>query len=122
MTTWATWMRRGALVGMLIPALVGGCASKSADSSQPRMLSVGEFARPRTEARMGDSVVAPIAEEVIEPKPDVTAQSAPAAAPSIVAAPAPDLAAPALLRPGEQVVIESVIGEVSGRPIFADEL
>lgn len=112
-----------------------GCAMKPDRTSRTRQVQITEFAQkptanadaPRREATSVANDQSANAPPPATAETEVTAAAGPdSAEPSPDSSPPPP---PAPIRRGEQlvnagdmVVIDSVIGQVSGRPIFADEL
>lgn len=107
------------MMSMATAASIGGCASGGgAEPATGRVVSVQEFStspaasRERPATKPQDSAI--------------TASTAMAATSTSVPAttasnPTSATAAARPLEPGEETVVESVVGQVSGRPIFADE-
>jgi hypothetical protein len=96
-----------------------GCAAKPQQEPDVRTVSLADFAKPVassfTTAPDGAVVSAPSEED----RDDETPSTAPAAQPFPLAATG---SAPPRrqLKPGDQVIVDSVIGQVAGRPILAD--
>lgn len=122
-------------LAVLAAAVIFGCASKSDRGVNVRRVHVSEFAnRPQSDEAAKSSTPGAPAEsrraagpEPLEPlpeepspiaaTPDAPGQSP--AAPREAAQPRPG---EQLMKPGDIIVIDSVVGQVSGRPIFADAL
>jgi hypothetical protein len=84
---------------------------------KPRTVSLAEFSHDPTEAAAAVSTTRGAAAT----EPTTTAASAPAPNEIPPVEPISEAARFRPLRPGDEVVVESVIGQVSGRPIFVDE-
>jgi hypothetical protein len=109
-------------------AMMHGCGGPSSRDLKPRTVTLDEFAGPPPEyppsAQTAPADSAP-ATEASTSADEVEAASAAATSPAtqpVVPLVATGSAEPRrLLRPGEPVIVESVIGQVAGRPIFADK-
>ena len=101
-----------ALLFIIIAAAIG-CASKEVKPAKPRTVRLEEFVSPNVQAER------PIA----QPSSRASSTEPPSASP-VETAPATqaDRVAVKDLDPGTVVVIDRVIGQVSGRPIFADAI
>jgi hypothetical protein len=132
----ARW-RRGALraaaaASAVIAAALAGCRADDAlTAGSARRVTIGEFARPAEEAAV--SGMEPAAGGVANgqpghsrPGPIVQPGAAPVAAvrptaPAVAGVPAPAGAAIAVARPGDRILVDSLVGQVSGKPIYADD-
>jgi hypothetical protein len=97
---------------------LAACNQDGGPELQPRTVSLDEFSRS-TDARPAPATTAP----TIAPPAATAAEASPAESGNAASvAPSPPIVAAARpLRPGDEAVVESVIGQVSGRPIFVDE-
>jgi hypothetical protein len=92
-------------------AIIAGCAS-NAQRARPRTITLGAFAATESQPRI--PAVSPPGSE---PESSASQPSATQSASS-----SPLAASPVEIEPGQPVIIDRVIGQVSGRPIFADAL
>lgn len=130
----AQWlMRRPArLIAAAALCLPAACASAPERDIKPRTITLAEFARSDAQPAAATAPVSPASTPAASAPANVeTASSRPSSpsSPSSHAEPAAGAAKPAeragvgerLLNPGDQVIVDSLIGQVSGRPIFADQ-
>ena len=103
----------------LLAAGVAGCRGMTGGEPAARPVSLAEFARPRAASEAAITRTRPVD---AEPAGD-SAQTL-GTDNSGEFQPLPDQAArPALslAQPGDRIIVDSLVGEVNGRPIFADE-
>ena len=110
----------------LLTLVVAGCAGSPASGPAPRIVSLAEFSSPRAEA--GPEIE--LESEPVDTSPlgpielgagpldggDGGGGSGGESRPAIGR-----IVSPRPLEPGESVIIERMVGQVNGRPIFADE-
>ncbi len=110
------------VVGATMMTLAGGCASKAETASvaETRMVSVQDFSGVVASSEPIIEVPAGATESAAETAPTIP-QAVSTSTPSATMTQPPARTTPGrMLLPGQEAVIESVIGQVSGRPIFAD--
>lgn len=115
---WPRARRWGAAIALVMfTTLIGapGCATEGGATKQPaaRPVDVEAFSRASGDAPTTRGAPATAAA-------DEVVASAPATAPAAVQLPVAAADAPRPVQPGQEIVIESLIGQISGRPIFAD--
>lgn len=127
----AAWMgrmvRAGLIAGFIMGGMLGGCARRNERGLVVHPVTVNEFARSETggSAAASSSTTPPASVPATTASVGAAATQAqlthPTPTPPASRAASPSPAARAV-RPGEPVIVDSVIGQVSGRPIFADAL
>ncbi len=116
---------RGLVIGLVCVAAVGGCAKQNAwqDVNVGREVALGEFASATPMNRTPELPSNQPAMNVDVDEADDAQSDAPPVT-IVEASPDDDQTSSAAQEPieaGEQVVVDSLIGQVNGRPIFADE-
>lgn len=115
-------------MALLSASILGGCVTVGHETAVTfREVSLAEFAQASGDAAaprpMEDQPreVGQAGDETVEARTDQERPSNAAA----VARPDPELMAPRRawrhMRPGQSLIVESLVGQVNGRPIFADE-
>jgi len=129
--------RRSLAIALALVAVAGGCATDGADiAAGPRTVSLAEFASPDP----GERGEAPNQGEDTDrgsmPDDIVPARTTVVAPPRLGAAspdfdedllarleqPEPDRRSMSIRLPGDRVIVDSLIGQINGRPVFADDI
>ncbi len=102
-------------------SIAAGCAAESDQRAEGRSVTPADFARPRAPQPPQESTAGIAAAAVAgsEPPPSAVAEEGPYEdSMSILAV--EERPVLWVSRPGERVIVDSLVGEVNGRPIFAD--
>ncbi|UCD75727.1 MAG: hypothetical protein JSV91_02195 [Phycisphaerales bacterium] len=99
----------------LLPLIIAGCAAAPGSGPPPRPVSLAEFADG--EAEVGPGAARQQVPVELSAGP-LTAGDGGSGVPPVALRPAPPARS---LQPGEQVIVERMVGQVNGRPIFAEE-
>lgn len=115
------WMNRLSCLGLLGPLIAAGCGTTSERAAAPRPVSLAVFARsappaPPASAEAGEPAVA----GAPAPRPTAPGRTLGAGSSPTPQEPVEQSMA-GHLQVGERVIVDSMVGQVNGRPIFADE-
>jgi hypothetical protein len=113
------WMNRLSCLGLLGALNTAGCSTTAERAAPPRPVSLAAFARSAPEAPTEAPTAAKSAAPA--PRPAAPGTRLGAGSPPTTGQETDEPPMAGHLQVGERVIVDSMVGQVNGRPIFADE-